>query len=612
MKSLIKLNYDEILKNELANKVRGKKILFLGELELLILVKSYYNLDSPFKNYKISEINQFNSYLNNLNNSDDYIIIIAVENEEILNTVKLNAKESHIECYDLYKENAFLLFKKYHPFSQYSFFAEMDSFFKFFDSFEEFVRNNPYTNHGNKKPFYIIIKSWYDNTVPWYILIIGLLMHRKGHNIEFVFDDICNESDFLIEKGATKIQNIAIKSVLESLNRKYGIAFYCLSEFKKTALTEIEKKELNRCVYYNKVWLSRKILWESEEESYFEKIAIESSKSVCSLKTFLIQKKVTSIFSFTGYHLNWLNYSVLCKALGIKFSTIEYIRSSLAVHRGLTPVINQNAIFETINHNFLTKNRVDKLIEETEKIVHSLLENVELENNPEKEKFVLIPLNIFWDTAAFTFESAFVSFTEWLTETIDFILCNTNANVIIRQHPSEKNYNSGGEIKSFLLDKYKNNERVEIFDTYSNVNTYQLLMDSCLVLPNTSTVGIEASIVGKKVILMNNVYYSNIKNVESYSNKEEYFESIRLFLNHYVDEVEISKCNFHVESMLYYALTYNYFIKCDFGFLFDDTKKWVQKTFKELLEDNSVNNLIEGLIGSKNIFQSKFSEDSNE
>ena len=147
-------------------------------------------------------------------------------------------------------------------------------------------------------------------------------------------------------------------------------------------------------------------------------------------------------------------------------------------------------------------------------------------NNSEKYD-ILMPLNITWDLPALGRHIAFKNDFEWIKETVEFILHNTDANLAIRQHPHERNHTSGKDLKEFILNKYKDNKRLKFISANDKVNSYNLLGNAKIILPYVSTIGIEAAILGKTVILESDNYYSEKSFVIKCIDKNSYFKTIK-------------------------------------------------------------------------------------
>lgn len=115
---------------------------------------------------------------------------------------------------------------------------------------------------------------------------------------------------------------------------------------------------------------------------------------------------------------------------------------------------------------------------------------------------------------------------EWLHQTIDFILKNTDKVVTVRQHPALRLTNYAADVMRYSLKEYKDNRRVIIHDCYAEINSYYLIKQAEIVMVHNSTIGMEAAYMGKRVIAEAESFYTRAGLVEYYTNKEEYFSSL--------------------------------------------------------------------------------------
>jgi hypothetical protein len=125
---------------------------------------------------------------------------------------------------------------------------------------------------------------------------------------------------------------------------------------------------------------------------------------------------------------------------------------------------------------------------------------------------VLIALNSSWDASALGLHLVFDSSMQWIVETAKFLLENTDADVVVRQHPVERlafAYTSDNYRE--LLDKhFGSNPRLHFIAAAEPINSYALLDQVSAVVVYSSTIGMEATVFGKPVITASNSYYSGL------------------------------------------------------------------------------------------------------
>jgi len=162
-------------------------------------------------------------------------------------------------------------------------------------------------------------------------------------------------------------------------------------------------------------------------------------------------------------------------------------------------------------------------IEGADKAQYQVISSSKVHQNLAAE--VLIPLNIEYDAAALGMHYLFNDAIEWLLETIEFILHNSNRIVVVRQHPAERHAycKSDLDIGDILSKRFGNHDCFHFISAEEKINTYDLLNSASIVLPFVSTVGVEAAGLGKTVLISGNSYYSDLGFVWSAQSKKEYF-----------------------------------------------------------------------------------------
>jgi hypothetical protein len=146
---------------------------------------------------------------------------------------------------------------------------------------------------------------------------------------------------------------------------------------------------------------------------------------------------------------------------------------------------------------------------------------------------VLIPMNLRWDAAALGRQDIFPSVHDW----ISFLLCLAgeleSVSFVFRQHPAERipGYQSSDDFASFISARNPDPRRIRFVAAADPVNTYDLLRNCKLVLPQTSSIGVEAGMLGIPVVLAGPAYYDSFSFVQRATSRENYEKLIRHAIN---------------------------------------------------------------------------------
>lgn len=202
---------------------------------------------------------------------------------------------------------------------------------------------------------------------------------------------------------------------------------------------------------------------------------------------------------------------------------------------------------------------------------------------------IVIPINIIHDGAAQMVPGCFDNLKEWLLETLAFLIDKTDASILVRAHPAER-------LVNFAFISYEEDvkalgarDRILYARPDSSINTYEAIEKSRLVLPWTSTTGIEAILMGKRVILAQNCFYAGFNFLQTAQSKEQYFDMIFAALN----SDGFSPGRLDDAYLLWYMLQ-NYRLNTDFYEVVVDlaNEGYLHLTIDELLDMKGVRETI--------------------
>jgi hypothetical protein len=205
---------------------------------------------------------------------------------------------------------------------------------------------------------------------------------------------------------------------------------------------------------------------------------------------------------------------------------------------------------------------------------------------------IVMPLNIDYDSAALGKHRFFENSFEWTIETVRYVLENTNYSIAVRQHPGERFENVKRDL-TLIAERIGTHPRFHFFAADALVNSYQLIEGASVVLPMTSTIGVEAAMMGKRIILEASAYYSGLSFVESATSKLDYFEKISAAMQASPNLPQTIECV--EEAQLCFFLVCVNQIPTDFNPTPQGFKKWASKDLGELLIDLEIHDMIDCL-----------------
>jgi hypothetical protein len=147
-------------------------------------------------------------------------------------------------------------------------------------------------------------------------------------------------------------------------------------------------------------------------------------------------------------------------------------------------------------------------------------------NQVSYEDSVLIALNSSWDGAVLGVHDVFDSNQAWIIETVQWLLANTDSNILVRQHPAERLAigATSDDYKLLLESNFGVNDRLKFISANDDVNSYQLIKSVKFIVVATTTFGIEAAALGAQVLTPAKAYFADLGFVHRAKTKEDYYD----------------------------------------------------------------------------------------
>ncbi len=148
--------------------------------------------------------------------------------------------------------------------------------------------------------------------------------------------------------------------------------------------------------------------------------------------------------------------------------------------------------------------------------------------DPERP-FVLVCPNVVFDAGYGKITNLFPTMREWLVQTVEYLLRETDEVVVVRAHPGEGLWWGGRDPVHQLLatSGISPGERLVIIPGQAKVNTYRL-MERCLYgVVFSSSTGLEMATMGKHVAVASDVVYSHRGFTYDAKTRQEYFDHLK-------------------------------------------------------------------------------------
>ncbi len=444
----------------------------------------------------------------------------------------------------------------------------------------------------------ILLTPWMGLPVPWYAMTIGLILADKGYqNIVWIVNDIWERKSLVCPYYMEQVQSV--KKVLGAGRlRECQFEVMALSDLADAVLDEDDRNMMARCSALNtiKYWgNSIKDDGHAKIQGMWMALYGRMCGKIKKCSTLAWDRIVIpgGAFQEAGLFLE------LFRKRGIGVITYDSGIRSLALAINGCAAQNEDigCIVQSIIENRYEIN-TDMAIKDAKDIFVNrmqanpeigvvgkgdVIQNITYEKSAGKGYDIVLFTNLEFDTAALGTHDAFPDDYTWIMETVKFVLENTKATIAIRQHPMQKDFAGIKTNEESLRKEFEGNDRVAFINYDEKISSYKLLEEAKVIIVNTSTIGLEAGMVGKPVITDSHAYYCRASFVRYGGTVQDYFASILDVLD---KKAEVSMQS-RKEAAIYYFFTQRCsWAMTDFTPQPEDYWRWVKKPYGELLEDN--------------------------
>ena len=411
-----------------------------------------------------------------------------------------------------------------------SFFSRV-KWYKEEQKFKRFLRKTKKYNSNLVDEITIVIQLWSLTPLPWYLISLGIAFHFYGKRVRIIFDD----SGLGTLDWEEEYQREGIRRILKKLPS--WISYQTLSDFQESQKPFPQSLNIKRLVRKNMTILYRGEVYPVDSHSVEQKIQESLISTACRINTFFENGRPAYIVLGGGGYRSSGVWLEMAKANNIRAATIDSGHSILLLS---TDGIAANLEDIPRAFNMIKEEDEEWAISEAKKELNRRMAGTDqftsqiLPATGRSYSYgIVLPLNQSYDLSALERHYVFDSQTEWILETIDWVLQNSGESIAIRRHPVERFpiYRSNDDYLKSILDRFGINERIRFIDSNEDINTYDLFKNAKVVVPYISTVGTEAAALGKIVVSEGASCYANLGFTWSAKTKEQYFDFLRQAIN---------------------------------------------------------------------------------
>ena len=264
-----------------------------------------------------------------------------------------------------------------------------------------------------------------------------------------------------------------------------------------------------------------------------------------SIEKLLTENKYDAVICNHGVYVpHGITVSV-CKKLRIpiKVWNLSYRKNTFMMVSGDTyhhTLLNDNSF---LDFDFSTKKRTKILnylhsrisgkndwlsFQKKDNLLKSAFEYLKVNKNSFDSTSTLVT-NVIWDAQIHFKDNIFKNMSEWIVETINFYIKNSNRLLIIRVHPAEMRgvLPTREKVKDIVFKNFSSlPNNIKFLDWDHEISSYDCAYDTDFTIIYGTKMGIELSAMGKPVIVTGDAWVKNKGFVFQPENKREYFSML--------------------------------------------------------------------------------------
>jgi hypothetical protein len=452
--------------------------------------------------------------------------------------------------------------------------------------FEQFLRRVPELPHREGPPAVVVVQHWWGTAEPWCMMALAVLLHRYRGNTVVLFDD----TNINARDVGTRIELATISRAMRSL----PLRWYRLSDFDGEC--PLPADEITQAARADAIKGYRGEQWSSAQHAHASRVDAPLRRAAGRIHAFLSKHDARYLLVSTGFQATGGLYPRIARLHNVRVATLDgNAGSRLISTNGVAAHLPDVArTFEIIGAlepwaEAFTRGEWEKRWLGKDRYQYQA---VPAGSGSDAPIGPLMPLNQSYDTSAMGRSQLFDGQDDWLMETVAWLLANTNETITIRQHPVERMWPGNDDYRARLKARFGEHPRIQLFDAWAEVNTYDLVRRAKVVLPHTSSVGMEAVAAGRPVVAEAKSFYSEMGVVTPATTRESYFAQIKDALEGRVTVTDDQKQR--ALACWYLSQICSYVPTILTGYA-EDFEKWHKETVESLGERPDVQMALEAI-----------------
>lgn len=429
-------------------------------------------------------------------------------------------------------------------------------------------------------------------------LTLYLILKKKKYNVYLILDFVGDFSDFNWFEGANQFIQELFLNTLDEMEDTIGQIEYLYVKEEKCYLSQLDLHSVKVNTHDTIKRYCAYVLNKKHDEKYLQaKLNDEIKKHLMSLKSFFKKERFDIVATISGITDRRWNYTYLGHQQGMRIPSYDMdcwstdypacwnydLKNKLVLNK------NEQDIYAKRGEELFLKRKYDNFGDPEIKQLVKYNEGI-----LKYDYDILIPLNVMFDSAVLGLDRIFSTPEEWLYETVEYLYKNTKAKVLIRESPVDFTFTTVNyPCYRKLLENFIDNKRIFYSERLEKVNIYNLIEKSKIILPFSSTSGIESAIMNKPVVVHTNCFYRDEEFVVNAQSKNDYFNKIIYFLHnkHYVTQGR-------EKALIYFYIIHSKLNKNISNF--NEAKvDWLYEDFENIFKNGTLDNMVNVIAENK-------------
>lgn len=451
----------------------------------------------------------------------------------------------------------------------------------------------------------VVLSPWSNCPLAWFALTLGALLGRQGLRVTYLLNDLCDVLDAVSFEDDCRV----IEGVLARAN---GVRVVRLSSVPTVLHAVFDEAMVTKAARSNAIWLNKGSLPVERVDVLQRAFMPLLQRSLPHLNGLFSSQEFTFIVAPGGMYGNTGLLVLLGEKHGVRVSTYDSGEGQLLLGTSGPAacqydiahcVLEAKALLGAdlplaceVARAHLERRRTQKQAYFTSGThagmpIQVLAAAEDTHVHPEG---VLIPLNVEWDTAATGLHRFYRDDTEWVTRTVAFLLEQGDIDVVVRQHPATRIFTDGAQwMADELARRFGQHPRFHFIAAAAAVNSYQLLEAARVVLPLSSTIGVEAAMLGKPIVLESRAYYATLAFAEVCDDEATYFARV---LHHARRPSTLPSEKVVSAELTYFFAAVANELATEFTPVPEDFAKWSTRTLEELQASPAIRTFVTALV----------------